>query len=165
MSEVDWIIALVLGFSALISLLRGFVKEALSLLTWVAAFIVAVSLGPRLAHLLSEWFSNDTLRLIVAFLGLFLGTLLVGGMLNSLIVSLIAKIGLSPVDRLLGSVFGVLRGSILILAVLIILPMFVAVEEHGWWQESVLIPQFMSMEGWAKETFSDINQWRASLLS
>ncbi len=164
MNEVDWIIVIVLGFSALVSLLRGFVKEALSLLTWVAAFVVSIALGPRLAVLLAGWFGNEVLRLVIAFLALFLCTLLVGGLVNSLIVSLVAKAGLSPIDRLLGTAFGLLRGSIVVLAVVMLLPMVIAVEEQEWWRESLLLPHFISMEGWAAETFGEVNEWRASLL-
>lgn len=165
MSEVDWIIVIILGFSGVISLLRGFVKEALSLLMWVIAFVVAVSLSPKLEYLLAGWFANGTLRIIVAFIGLFVATLIVGGLINSLLTKLVARAGLGPLDRLLGSVFGILRGGILILAVLIIIPLFIDVSGQGWWTDSTLIPHFMKLEGWAKETFGSIAEWRYSLIN
>lgn len=165
MNEIDWIIVIVLGFSAIISLIRGFVKEALSLLMWVVAFIVAVSLSPRLEHLLAGWFGHETLRILVAFIGLFAATLIVGGLVNSLIVSLVAKAGLSPIDRLLGTVFGLLRGGILVLAVLLIIPLFIDVSDQQWWNDSALVPHFMKLEGWAKETFGSIAQWRYALIN
>jgi membrane protein required for colicin V production len=160
MNEFDWIVIIVLGFSGLISLMRGFVKEALSLLSWVLAFVVALSFGSKLAYLLSAWFANETLRIIAAFICLFFLTLIVMGVIGSLISGVLAKAGLGFFDRLLGSVFGVLRGALFVLAVLIAIQPFIEVDQLLWWKESKLIPHFLTMEDWAKETFSDINEWR-----
>ncbi|MBT8148925.1 MAG: CvpA family protein [Pseudomonadales bacterium] len=163
MNELDGIILLVLGFSAMVSLLRGFVKEALSLLIWFVAFAVAVALSPRLGYMLSGWFAHETLRLIGAFIILFLGTLIVGGLVNQLIISLVSKAGLGPLDRLLGTVFGLLRGAIIVLACLLVVPKVISVEEQRWWQESRLVPKFLMLEGWAVQTFSNMADWRAKM--
>lgn len=165
MNEIDWIIAGVLGFSGLVSLLRGFVKEALSLILWVVALVLAISLSPRLSYLLSDWLAHETLRMIAAFLLLFVGTLIVGGLVNQLIASLVSKAGLGPLDRLLGMGFGILRGAIIVLACLIVVPPIIAVEEQPWWGESVLIPQFLLLEDWALQTFGDLARWRYKLLT
>ena len=164
MNELDGIILVVVGFSALVSLLRGFVKEALSLLIWFVAFAVAVALSPRLGFMLSGWFAHETLRLIGAFIILFIGTLIVGGLVNQLIISLVSKAGLGPLDRLLGTIFGALRGAIIVLVCLLVAPKIVAVENQGWWQESRLVPKFLLLEDWAVQTFSNVADWRAKML-
>jgi membrane protein required for colicin V production len=165
MTDIDWIIAGVLLLSALVSLWRGFVKEAMSLLGWVVAFVLAVRLSPALSSLMHNWISHDMLRLLAAMVLLFVGTLLVFGLVNHLIVSLLKRTGLGPIDRILGMVFGALRGAILVLVCLIVLPMIIGVEEQDWWQRSVLIPKFLILEDWALATFGDIAGWRKTLLS
>ncbi|MGB5324357.1 MAG: CvpA family protein [Pseudomonadales bacterium] len=165
MNQLDILILIVLGFSGIVSLLRGFVKEALSLLIWFVAFAVAVALGPRFAHLLSGWFAHETLRLVASFIVLFVGTLIVGGLVNQLIISLVSKAGLGPLDRVLGMVFGVLRGAIIVLVLLMIFPPLLALDSQAWWRDSLLVPKFLMLEDWALQTFSDIAQWRTKILA
>ena len=164
MTDIDWLIIAVLAISALVSLWRGFVKEAMSLLGWIVAFVLAMRLSPALSSLMQNWIGNDMLRLMAAVLLLFVGTLLVFGLVNHLVVSLLKRAGLGPIDRMLGTVFGVLRGAIFVLVCLIVLPMIIGVEEQEWWQQSVLIPQFLMLEDWAIATFGDIAAWRKDLL-
>lgn len=159
-NELDLTILIILGFSALVSLLRGFVKEALSLLIWVVAFTVAIALSPQLGVYLADWFAHETLRVISAFIILFVGTLIVGGLVNKVIVSLVSKAGLGPIDRMLGTVFGLLRGAIVVLACLMIIPNIITVEDQDWWTQSQLVPKFLMLEDWAIQTFGDMSHWR-----
>lgn len=164
MNELDWLIVIIVAFSALMSLLRGFVKEAFSLLTWLVALFVGLALSPNLAQLLSNWLAHEVLRMIVAFLCLFLVTLIIGGVISSLVVSLVSKTGLGPLDRLLGTVFGALRGAVIIMAVLLVVQPFIVMDDFSWWRESHLIPHFLRMEDWAKSVFGDVSQWRYDLI-
>ncbi|MBT8139821.1 MAG: CvpA family protein [Gammaproteobacteria bacterium] len=165
MNQLDMLILIILGFSGLVSVLRGFVKEALSLLIWFVAFAVAVAFGPRFAQLLAGWFAHETLRLVASFFVLFVGTLIVGGLVNQLIISLVSKAGLGPLDRMLGMVFGVLRGGIIVLVLLMIFPPLLSLDTQAWWQESLLVPKFLMLEDWALQTFSELAHWRAQVLS
>ncbi len=164
MNGADWIIVAILAASGLLSLWRGFVKEAISLVVWVAAFGIGITFSPQLSTLLAASVENDSLRLILAFILLFIGTLIVGGLINRILASLLKVTGLSGTDRLLGMVFGVFRGAIVILACLIIVPPLVAVNEELWWRESMLIPQFLMLEDWALQAFSDVSQWRHDVI-
>src|SRR5690606_38115694 len=111
---VDWAIIAVIAVSSLISLKRGFVKEALSLVTWIVAGVVAWMFGGALAEHLSEFIATPSVRVIAACALLFIVTLLVGGLVNFLIGELIRVTGLDGTDRVLGMVFGAARGALLV---------------------------------------------------
>jgi membrane protein required for colicin V production len=159
MNWADWAIVSILVLSALISIKRGFVKEALSLATWVAAVIVAIVFGERLAVLLVDHIATPSVRELVAFAVLFIATLLVGAMVNYLLGALVRVTGLSGTDRLLGMLFGLARGFVIVMALLIFLPGIIPVNKDLWWQESLLIPDFMAFETWARSATSQTVQF------
>lgn len=90
---VDWAIIAVIAVSSLISLKRGFVKEALSLVTWIVAGVVAWMFGGALSHHLAEYISTPSAQVIAACALLFVATLLVGALVNFLIGELIRVTG------------------------------------------------------------------------
>ena len=77
---------------------------------------------------------------------------------------LVKMTGLSGTDRALGVVFGLARGVIIVMAVLIFTPMLVPVKQDVWLNESLLIPQFLLMETWSRETFAQLTGWLSGLL-
>lgn len=141
MSWVDVAILSLIAISALISLVRGFVREALSLAVWVAAFIIASQFYQDLAPFFSG-IGDEMLRNATAIALLFIATLIVGAIINFLLAQLVVKTGLSGTDRLLGLVFGVLRGVLVVSALLFFADSFTAMSEQPWWQQSLLIPHF-----------------------
>ena len=159
MNWADWTIVGILSVSCLISIKRGFVKEALSLVVWIAAFIIAMVFSDRLALLLTDLISTPSVRNIAAFAILFAATLIVGAMVNYLIGELVRMTGLSGTDRLFGMVFGLARGALVVLAIVILLPSMVPVDEDNWWQQSRLIPRFLVFEDWARETTASVTGW------
>jgi len=154
MNLADVIIFGVIAVSAFMSLWRGFIREAISLVSWAAAFVVARTFGPMVDDLLVGSIDMPSLRAAVAFVLLFVLTLTVGAVVGKLIRVFVHATGLTSTDRILGMVFGGLRG-VLIVSVLVILfrPML---EKDQWWQESVLLPHFVSLEDWTRETGSDV---------
>jgi membrane protein required for colicin V production len=165
MNWADWTIVAIVGVSALLSLWRGFIKEALSLVIWVAAFIVSTMFSDSLAFMLSDIITTPSLRRIVAMALLFAGTLMVGGLLNFLIGQLVKMSGLSGTDRLLGMVFGIARGVIVVVVILMFLPPILHVDQDPWWQSSSLIPHFQVLEGWSKQTGAEVVGWLRSFIS
>lgn len=154
MNWADWVIVTVIGISSLISIKRGFVNEAISLAVWGLAFFVAVAFHERLAVLLQPFIDVASLRYMVAFGALLVATLIIGSMIKYLLGELVKVTGLSGSDRILGTAFGLSRGVIVVMAILILLPMAFPVEQDSWWQESSLIPQFLLIEQWCKDTFT-----------
>jgi membrane protein required for colicin V production len=147
MTWVDYLIIGILAASALVSLFRGFVREAVSLITWVLAFLVAWGGFRELATRLEPWIATPSLQLGAAFLLLLLGMLLLGGIAGFLIGQLVDRTGLSGFDRLLGLLFGAARGLLLV-AVAVLLAGLTPFPQDPWWRESSLIPHFQGLAAW-----------------
>jgi len=144
---VDWGILAVITISTLISIQRGFVKEALSLLTLVAAMIISRLFGSQVSTLLVDVIEVASLRNVAAYIGLFFTTLIVGGLINRLVVQVIRMAGLSGTDRFLGMLFGCARG-VLVTVVAVAVLARLGVAEDAWWQQSMLIPHFVALGDW-----------------
>jgi membrane protein required for colicin V production len=149
MSWVDYGIVGIIGLSALISLMRGFVREALSLAGWILALWVALTFTRELAERLPLSVSVPSVRLAAAFLALFLAALLLTALVNFLAVQLVEKTGLSGTDRMLGVLFGVARG-VVIVAILVLLAGFTALPRDPWWGGSLLLPEFQQLALWIR---------------
>lgn len=150
MNWADLAILGILLVSSLISVKRGFVKEALSLAAWVAAFVIAMLFSGSLATLLVNSIESPSVREMLAFAILFAVTLIVAAMANYLIGEVVRMTGLSGTDRLFGMLFGLLRGVIVVMALLLLVPPLISIDQEAWWHESLLIPHFLSMEDWSR---------------
>ncbi len=139
MTIFDYLVLFVLISSVIISTLRGLVKEILSLLGWVVAFVVANMYGARLAPLLPELVPGETARLIAAFVILFLGVRVLMGLLSLAVGALITASGLSLADRGLGGLFGLARGIVIVLAAVILCGM-TAIPQQDFWRNALLSP-------------------------
>lgn len=143
----DYTILGVIGFSTLVSVTRGFVREALSLITWIAAFWIAFHFITPASQLLAHYIESPTLLMLASFGALFIITLLLGGLINYILVQLISATGLSGTDRVLGIVFGGARGVLVITAFLMAAKL-TPMPKEDWWKASLLIPYFNPLEVW-----------------
>jgi membrane protein required for colicin V production len=139
MVMIDYVLIVILGLSTLVSLFRGFFKEALSLVTWVLALWIAWRMAPQAADYLEPWLSTSVLRLWVARTVIVIGVLLAGGMLSWFFGLVLESTGLTGTDRSIGMVFGFGRGVILA-GLLVIVMEALGFTETSWWNESKLIP-------------------------
>jgi membrane protein required for colicin V production len=147
MNWLDGIILGILALSVLIGLMRGLVAEVLSLVAWIAAFWVAAVFGPDVAALFENSISLPMARIALGYAICFFGILLLGVIVRFAARRLIWSTGLSGMDRLLGVLFGFVRG-VLVVTILVFLVGLTAVTREPWWQQSVLLPQFQVAAAW-----------------
>ncbi|MBU0655924.1 MAG: CvpA family protein [Gammaproteobacteria bacterium] len=143
-------ILVLIVLSALIGLIRGFVREALSLATWVAAFGFSILYVKPLSEQLPFAVQSEVVRMGIAFAIIFFGVLVVGAIINHLLSTAVSSIGLGGVDHVLGGAFGVLRGG-LIITLLVLLMGVTAYPKQGWWKDSSLMPWFESAANTVKD--------------
>jgi membrane protein required for colicin V production len=143
MTVVDIVVIFVIFLSALFSLIRGFVKEAISLATWIIAIWLAATFAPKLALALPDSLESEAVRQAVGFGVLFVLTLMVGALVNMLVAQVVKKTGLSGADRIFGVAFGILRGGLIII-VFVVIGGMTPLPEADWWQSSVLLQWFES---------------------
>lgn len=132
--------------SALLSFTRGFFREALSLVIWLVAVFISFTFYPNMAVVLEGYIASPSLRQIAAIASLFVICLLMGGLFVFLMGQLIKFTGLTAFDRLLGVVFGFLRGIVIVVVLLMVLRNALPVYEEVWWQSSSLVPHVLRME-------------------
>ena len=135
MAAVDWILLGVLVFSMALGAWRGLVYEVLSVLGWAVSFYVAQWFAPDVATRLPIQSASNPVRYAAAFVLIFIAAVFAAGLLAFLLKKLVEAIGLRPVDRTLGSAFGLLRGLILLLAATVVIDM-TALKASDWWLES-----------------------------
>lgn len=141
---LDWLILAVSLLSVIIGGVRGLFRELLSLVIWVAALIIASLFAETLSGLLERVIDSETVRYPLAYGGLFIAVLIAGALVQKLLGALLDATGLTGLDRLLGTLFGVARAVVLWVVLVVVLePLF---EEAGWWQDSVLVPHLLALQ-------------------
>ena len=143
LTGLDWILLAVLGCSLLLGLWRGLVYEVLSVLGWAVSFYAAQWFAPDVATMLPLQSLSDPLRYAAAFVLIFVAALFAWGLLAFGIKKLVEAVGLRPIDRVLGAVFGLLRGVILLLAAAVVINM-TALKSSDWWVQSSGAPLLTS---------------------
>jgi len=153
---IDWIIIGITAFSTLVSLWRGFVREALSLTAWILAFVLATALAANLAVMLDNWVGNDTARYVASWIIIFIIILILGTLINSLMAQLIRATGLSGLDRTLGMVFGFARGVVIVLAIVYVVRQLMPASQNQVLAHSQVLPHLEIVLDWAQRQFGDL---------
>jgi membrane protein required for colicin V production len=152
---VDWAIIGVVVISALLSLWRGFVREAVALAGWLLAFFLARGFHDDLSPFLSDDIQPAGLKLALAWVAIFLLVLFISYLLAKLGQVLIDKAGLSTPDRLLGMAFGVLRGLAVCAVLVIVSKAFTRLPESPAWASSRLISPLETVGDWFLSTWHE----------
>ncbi|QKT04602.1 CvpA family protein [Ectothiorhodospiraceae bacterium 2226] len=146
---VDFLILGVVILSALISLVRGFVRESLSLAGWILAFWIALRFSEPFSELISPLISAPMVAFITAFAVLFLCTVILTAIVSFLAAQLVNKTGLSGTDRMVGVLFGAARGVFLV-AVLVLLAGLTPLPQDPAWKGSLLLNHFQDIAIWMR---------------
>ncbi len=139
MTVVDVIVIFVICLSALFGLLRGFVKESISLIKWILATWIAASFAGKLAPMLP--IESEAAAQASAFAILFVLVFMVGALIAFVVATFVKKTGLSGADRVFGLLFGVLRGAVIIL-VFVMVGQKVSLATTQWWRDSIMLERF-----------------------
>lgn len=137
MTSFDYLILTILAASTIMGLIRGLLKELLSLIAYVVAFTAAIWWGPTASGWLSSLVENSLVRSAVSYAAVFIIALLLFGLLNMTLSALIEHSGLGVADHGFGAVFGLLRGMVFSL-LLVILAGYTELPKEPWWQEARL---------------------------
>ena len=156
---IDFIIIAIFLLSTIMAFFKGFVSSFISLITWIAAIGLALTLADQLAMLLPE--SMDTLslplgdrdygssvRVSVAFMLIFMGVLIVGGLVNFVLGQIMKAQNLKGMDRALGILFGLIRASVIVVILIMLASAFTSIQESAAWKHSLLISPFESAAQW-----------------
>ena len=138
---VDYAIIAILVVSAGISVLRGFLREAISLLGWVLAFWLALTFADDVSGLFARYVSQPSIRHALAFFTIVVATLVITAIVMYFVRLVIDKTEITGTDRAIGIVFGIARG-IVIVAILVLFAGLTALPKDEWWRESTFIPHF-----------------------
>lgn len=155
MTWFDIAVLLVLGVSVLLGVMRGFVKEALSVVSWLCAGLLARQFAPAAAAFLPASVNPEPLRLAAGFILVGVFVLLVFWIVGSLLSELVKVTGLSAANRLLGAALGVIRGTLVVVAAVLVAGL-TALPRESQWRNAWLSPLFeqlaMATAAWLPET-------------
>ena len=154
MTWIDYAILTVVGLSILLSIIHGLVRELLSLAAWGVAFLVAQMFAADAASFLPVALANPSLRLLAAFLGVFLVVLVAMMLLAMALSGLIKTVGLGFADRALGAVFGFVRGLAIVL-IAVLLAGLTALPRQPEWKDAVFSEPLVTLANWVKVWLPD----------
>lgn len=149
MTLFDYAVLTIVGGSVLLSIFRGFVREVLALAAWVIAFIAAGLLGNVVAGWLATSISDESVRVLVAFVAVFVATLISMSLIALAVSGLMRKAGLGLEDRVLGSFFGLARGMLIVM-LLVLLAGLTALPRQPAWTDAMLSAPLEALAGAAK---------------
>lgn len=150
MTWLDVVVLAIVALSAVFGIVRGFIREVLSLLVWVLSFWVAFRYSHESAVYLERYIQHEDARLVAAFVALFFAVLLVGMLISGLIVRVARFSGIGGPDRALGAAFGLLRG-VLLVTVLVLVTAITPLAESEAWTGSLFMDRFETLADWTRD--------------
>jgi membrane protein required for colicin V production len=150
MNWADYLITIFIALSMIFGLWRGFLRAVISLASWIVAFAVASTFYRDVSEFFKPYIDIHSLRVIAAFATLFIITLLIGGLVGNLVSRLINYTGLTGTDRVLGTVFGLVRGAAII-TLLVLIGGMTPLSKDNWWRQSMLLCHFQEQAIWMRD--------------
>lgn len=150
MNAADYLILGVLVISMLIGMLRGFLREAIALIAWLGGVWLAWRYSSFVTPFLGGLLAEDPAATWGARAIILVSVLVVGWIVAGVLSYLLQHSGLSlMLDRILGMVFGLLRGAVVI-AIAVILGQLAEMDDVSWWRGSKLMPYTVEFAGWIR---------------
>lgn len=140
----DWVIVTIVGISTLYGLFRGFVKEAITVTAWALAAWLSYMYAESLSIYLEPHIETSSMRVALMVLAMFIVVLSSSSMIRAGCQWLIDKIGLMGLDYLLGGLFGVIRGVVIAMLIMIAL-LNLGFNSDNWWKKSVMVERLSSV--------------------
>ena len=157
MTAFDLVAIGIIGLSTIFAFWRGLIRAVMSLVALVAAVVAGIQFSPSVADMLPVMSSSPTSRYLAAFALIFVVVILIGGVLGWALSRAIRAIGLGFVDRLLGAVFGVARG-VLIVVIVVLLAGLTTLPRQEWWQNALFAPPLviaaLSLRPWLPQALA-----------
>ena len=138
MNELDWAVLIVVGLSTIVGVTRGVIREILSIVGWVIGIVFALKWSPELAEKIPLDSLGPSIRTILAAVIIAVCCVFAIGLLGILLRKMLEAAHISAEDRVLGSVFGFLRGVVFVCAVVFLAGMTSA-PQTSLWRQSVMI--------------------------
>ena len=139
MTVFDYVVIGIVGLSLLFGLFRGVVGELIALLAWGLGLFAALEFGSRVGHMVFGGISDSSMRTLAGCVLVFVGVLVLMALVRLAVRSMVKALGLSVSDRLLGMVFGLVRG-VLVTMLLVGLGGMTSAPKQQWWQDATLAP-------------------------
>lgn len=139
MTVFDYAVLAIVAASVLLGAWRGLVSEVLALAAWVAALLTARELAPGMAPVFSDWLKEPALQYAAAFAVIVVAVLVTVALTRLTLSKLLRAIGLGPLDRFLGAVFGVARG-VLVVLLCVLVGGLTMLPQQAWWRQAWLAP-------------------------
>ncbi|HEY5861553.1 MAG TPA: CvpA family protein [Casimicrobiaceae bacterium] len=158
MTPFDLAILAVILLSTLFAFLRGVVRELIALVAWVVGFVGAIAFAPTVGAWIPEIPGYPAVRYLIAFAVILIAALVIGAIIAGPLARVIRAAGLGFVDRFLGSIFGMLRGLLVIVGFVLVAGL-TTLPRADWWQNSALAPAFitgaLALKPWLPERWAE----------
>ena len=155
MNGADWIILSIIAISSLVGAWRGFMREAISLGAWVLGVWLAWTFAGVLEPHLGGLLAHDQVRVWVARLIILVGVVLLGVVVGFFVTRFAHYSPFGNIDRMLGILFGLLRGAVIV-GLFAILGQLVKLDEESWWKRSTLMPYASIVGEWMRSIADDV---------
>jgi membrane protein required for colicin V production len=165
LSTLNWVDYTLMGIvllSTVISFFRGFLREAISLISWVSALVFALLFSDQLQKLMTDWIGSELLRYVLAFIVIFVAVILLGIIINAIVHLFVKSTGFSLPDRLMGLFFGFIRGILVVLVLLMFVNMGTLTETDALVQSRLakyFKPAVTWMGSYLPDAMQEVSRW------
>ena len=155
MHWIDIAILAILGLTLLFGLWRGFVNELFAIIAWFAAFLTARIFSTDVGSWLSVYIESQPVLMLLSWIIPFVSAFIVVNIIRLIIKSMIDLVGLKPVDRLFGGVFGLMKGGFIITAMVLVTQLAMNKPNRAFETDARFLPHFQTLSLWLLDSYKN----------